>query len=98
MRGAQKNARCRDKLQAVEKLPLSGVYEIRAQWDGEAGVWVAESDELPGLVAEADSPKVLVQKLKTLIPELLELNGAFRGRIASFHVLYQHEDSGVLTF
>lgn len=76
---------------AVEKTAPSGVYEIRAQWDSEAGVWVAESEDVPGLVAEADSPNVLVQKLRTLIPELLELN-------ASFHVLYQHEDSGILTF
>jgi len=83
---------------AVEESIRTGVYEIRAQWDDEAGVWVAESDDVPGLVAEADSPKVLVQKLKTLIPELLELNGAVSGRPASFHVLYRHEDSGVLTF
>jgi predicted RNase H-like HicB family nuclease len=83
---------------AVEKSILSGVYKIRAQWDSEAGVWVAESEDVPGLVAEADSPNVLVQKLRTLIPELLELNGAGSGRTASFHVLYQHEDSGVLTF
>lgn len=52
----------------MEKSALSGVYEIRAQWDGEVGVWVAESDDVPGLVAEADSPKVLVQKLRTLYP------------------------------
>jgi predicted RNase H-like HicB family nuclease len=83
---------------AVEESIRAGVYEIRAQWDDEAGVWVAESDDVPGLVAEADSPKALVQKLKTLIPELLELNGAVSGLPASFHVLYRHEDSGVLTF
>jgi predicted RNase H-like HicB family nuclease len=61
---------------AVKKTVPSGVYEIRAQWDSEAGVWVAESEDVPGLIAEADSPNVLVQKLRTLIPELLELNGA----------------------
>ena len=76
----------------------AGVYEIRAQWDSEAGVWVAESQDVPGLVAEADSPNVLVQKLRTLIPELLELNGAAGDRNASFHVLYQHEEIGILTF
>ena len=80
-----------------ESIP-NAVYEIRAQWDDEAGVWVAESDDVPGLIAEADSPKVLVQKLKALIPELLGLNGAVSDRTASFHVLYRHEDSGVLTF
>ncbi|MCZ2146227.1 MAG: DUF1902 domain-containing protein [Bryobacterales bacterium] len=82
----------------MEKSTLSNVYEIRAQWDSEAGVWVAESEDVPGLVAEADSPNVLVRKLRTLIPELLELNGAAGDRTASFHVLYQHEDSGILTF
>jgi predicted RNase H-like HicB family nuclease len=81
----------------VEKPTLQGVYEVLAQWDGEAGVWVAESEDVPGLVAEADSPNVLVQKLRTLIPELLELNGVPNGT-ASFHVRYQHEDSEVLTF
>ena len=82
----------------MEKSTPHGVYEVLAQWDTEAGVWVAESEDVPGLVAEGDSPNVLVQKLRTLIPELLELNGVPNDRSASFHVLYQHEDSGVLIF
>ena len=81
----------------MEKSASFGVYEILAQWDGEAGVWVAESNDVPGLVAEADSPKTLGQKLRVLIPELLELNGGLSDRATGFHVLYQHEDSGVLT-
>jgi len=59
---------------------------------------VAESEDVPGLVAEADSPSALVYKLRTLIPELLELNSITGKRTASFHVLYQHEDRGGLTF
>ena len=82
----------------MEKPTPHGVYEILAQWDSEAGIWVAESDDVPGLVAEADSPNVLAQKLKTLIPELLELNGVPSDRTARFHVQYQHEDSDVLAF
>jgi hypothetical protein len=58
----------------------------------------AESENVAGLVAEAASPNALVQKLRILIPELLELNGVANDRTASFHVLYQHEESGVLTF
>lgn len=81
------------------EIPTShAVYEILAQWDKEAGVWVAESEDVPGLVAEADSPNALAQKLRTLIPELLELNGVPNDRTARFHVRYQHEDSDVLTF
>ncbi len=59
---------------------------------------MAESENVPGLVAEADSPNGLAQKLRILIPELLELNGTTSNRTASFHVLYQHEESGILTF
>ncbi len=79
-------------------MTTSDVYEIRAQWDSDAGVWVAESDYVPGLVAEADSPNLLAQKLKILIPELLELNGVVTHRAATLHVLYQHEDSSVLIY
>lgn len=84
--------------QMVERATPPVVYEILAQWDKEAGVWVAESEDVPGLVAEADSPNVLAQKLRTLIPELLELNGAASDRTATFHVRYQHEESDVLAF
>jgi predicted RNase H-like HicB family nuclease len=80
----------------VEERTPSNVYEIVAQWDSEAGVWVAESEDVPGLVAEADSPNALAQKLRTLIPELLELNGVRSGPTARFHVRYQHEESDVL--
>jgi Domain of unknown function (DUF1902) len=72
------------------------MYEVLAQWDSEAGLWVAESGDVPGLVPEADSPNVLAHKLRILIPELLELNGIRAGRAAKFHVRYQHEESGVL--
>lgn len=55
--------------------------EIRAVWDDEANVWVADSDDVPGLIAEAATLESLVAKLETLIPELMELHcgrtGAF---------------------
>jgi predicted RNase H-like HicB family nuclease len=48
---------------------------VRAEWDDEAEVWVATSDDVPGLVAEADTAEALLTKLRTLIPELLDANG-----------------------
>ena len=48
---------------------------IRAFWDDEASVWVAESDDVPGLVTEAETMESLQEKLRELIPELLELSG-----------------------
>jgi predicted RNase H-like HicB family nuclease len=51
-------------------------YLVSAAWDDEAQVWVAESDDVPGLVAEAASMPLLIEKLRDLIPELLEANNA----------------------
>jgi len=47
---------------------------VHARWDDEAGVWVAESAQVPGLITEAETLEHLATKLETLIPELLELN------------------------
>jgi predicted RNase H-like HicB family nuclease len=48
---------------------------IRAEWDEEASVWVATSDDVPGLATEADTLEALSTKLESLVPELLEANG-----------------------
>jgi len=47
---------------------------IRAEWDEEAMVWVATSDDVPGLATEAGTMEALVEKLKIMIPELLMAN------------------------
>lgn len=51
-------------------------FFIRAEWDDEALVWVASSDDVPGLATEAENLEELIRKLKIMIPELLEANGA----------------------
>jgi predicted RNase H-like HicB family nuclease len=53
---------------------LVPTYTIRADWDPEAEVWVAVSGEVPGLATEAATLEALAEKLRTLIPELLEAN------------------------
>ena len=53
---------------------MSKPYFVRAEWDDEAGVWVASSDDVPGLVTEAETLENLNEKLRTLVPELLEAN------------------------
>ncbi len=50
------------------------VLVIQATWDDEAGVWVAESEDVPGLVTEAATVEELARKLRTMVPELLALN------------------------
>ena len=48
---------------------------VNAVWDDEAKVWVATSDDVPGLVTEAPTQRDLVKKLKVMVPELLDANG-----------------------
>jgi len=47
---------------------------VKAFWDSEANVWVAESDDVPGLITEANTMEKLIDKLHSLIPELLQEN------------------------
>lgn len=48
---------------------------IRADWDDEAGVWVATSKDIDGLATEAETLQALKAKIEVIIPELVELNG-----------------------
>ena len=60
---------------------------IRAEWDEEVRVWVATSDDVPGLATEAENIEDLIEKLKIMIPELLEVNGALVEHEIPFEVL-----------
>jgi hypothetical protein len=49
---------------------------IKLTWDPDACVWIAESDDVPGLVLESGSFDALIERVRYAVPELLELNGA----------------------
>lgn len=70
-------------------------YLINAIWDAEAGVWVAQSEDVMGLVTEAASFEALLEKLRTLVPELLELNGVMpsSGEVPYRVVAERHESA-----
>jgi len=50
------------------------IYRIEAFWDHKAQVWTTSSDEVPGLATESDRLESLTQKLRVMVPELLQLN------------------------
>ena len=56
---------------------LPHVILVRAEWDADASVWTAQSADVPGLVAEADTHEVLRAKLPATISDLIELNRPF---------------------
>jgi hypothetical protein len=48
-------------------------YVINLFWDKEAYVWVAISDDIP-LALESNSIEILMDRVKSTVPELLLLN------------------------
>ncbi len=66
---------------------MQKIYFIRAEWDDEARVWVATSDDVPGLATEADTLEALSLKLESLVPELLDANGLPDGKEVPFELL-----------
>jgi hypothetical protein len=81
---------------AVVNLPMhkrttdpAKAFEVTAVWDPEASVWVAESNDIPGLVAEADSMDQLVPELEKIIPALITENHVKNpsGRRVDYHIV-----------
>jgi len=55
------------------------MYHVHSDWDPDAEVWVATSYDVPGMATEAPTIEALTEKLRTLIPELLEANQLLSG-------------------
>ena len=53
-------------------------YEIRVEWDAEAGVWYVADSNVPGLVGEAATLEAMMALLQVRVPETLEENGCPR--------------------
>lgn len=51
-------------------------YVITFTWDNEADVWIATSDDIPGLVLESGSFDALLERTRFAVPELLALNAS----------------------
>ncbi|PUE08683.1 hypothetical protein B9Z51_06955 [Limnohabitans sp. T6-5] len=66
---------------------MQKIHFIRAEWDDKAKVWVATSDEVPGLATEAATLEELSAKLDILVPELLQLNGGITSSEIPFELL-----------
>lgn len=49
-------------------------YIVNFVWDAEANVWVATSNDIPGLVLESESFDALLERTRIAVPELLALN------------------------
>ena len=57
--------------------------KIKFHRDSEAAVWIATSDDVPGLVLESGSFDALVERVNVAVPELINLK-EHRGRFSVF--------------
>jgi predicted RNase H-like HicB family nuclease len=53
---------------------MGSLIVVKATWDPEAQVFVAKSEDVPGLVTEAESIEALRGKLPGIIQDLLDAN------------------------
>jgi predicted RNase H-like HicB family nuclease len=83
---------CRERPNVIVDIEVDGMtkrYLVTAQWDNEANVWVATSDDIAGLVSEARTLDELFKRVVAVTPELLEDNGLSRedSNVIDMHVV-----------
>lgn len=66
-------------------------YVINFTWDDEVDVWIATSDDIPGLVLESDSFDTLLERTRLAVPELLELNSPESRQLSLTFISERHE-------
>ncbi|MDR1564560.1 MAG: DUF1902 domain-containing protein [Oscillospiraceae bacterium] len=66
-------------------------YRINLLWDNEASVWVATSDDIPGLVLESGSFDALLERVRFAVPELLELSKNGTDSVDSYGLAFLSE-------
>ena len=76
---------------------MSRSITIDARWDAEAGVWIATSNDLAGLVVEADTWPAMIEEVRLVLPDLLELSGERNDNLSLTFRAEEHLD-GVREF
>lgn len=66
-------------------------YVIDFTWDEESKVWIATSNDIPGLVLESGSFDALLERTRFAVPELLELNAATAQPLSLIFKSERHE-------
>ena len=66
-------------------------YIIKFTWDNDANVWIATSDDVPGLVLESGSFDALLERTRVTVPEMLALNMSENNPISLVFTLERRE-------
>ena len=71
---------------------MSRDINIQARWDGEAGVWIATSSDVPGLVVEADSWPAMINEVRLVLPDLMDLSEQAQKELSLTFKAEEHHD------
>jgi hypothetical protein len=71
---------------------VSRSLTIRARWDRKADVWIATSDDIHGLVVEADTWPRMIEEVELILPDLLELSGHAPEKLSLTFIAEEHLD------
>jgi Domain of unknown function (DUF1902) len=71
---------------------MSREITINARWDAEAAVWLATSEDVHGLVAEAENWPSMIEEVRLILPELLALEGQESDKISLTFKAEEHLD------
>jgi hypothetical protein len=61
---------------------MTRFFTIDARWDGDAKIWLATSTDVPGLVVEAESWPAMIEEVRLVLPDLLELSAQDTGKLS----------------
>jgi hypothetical protein len=61
-------------------------YVVDLNWDEDAAVWVATSDDIVGLVLESGSLDALIERVRVAAAELLTLNSNEPHHVIPLHL------------
>lgn len=61
-------------------------YVVNLEWDCEASVWCATSNDIPGLVLESGSIDALIERVKIAAPEIMKMNNIPIREKIRFHI------------
>lgn len=61
---------------------MTRFFTIDARWDGDAKIWLTTSTDVPGLVVEAESWPAMIEEVRLVLPDLLELSAQDTGKLS----------------
>ena len=73
------------------EIKTTNSYLITFTWDNETDVWIATSDDIPGLILEHGSFDALVERVRIAVPEILSMEKELQGDISLEYTTFRRE-------